>query len=201
MTLKKLLPVLALCFAFSVSQSQAQTLKNIAKTAGDASKVVGTITGHFKDIELEGTWVYQGAAVAFQSDNLLQKAGGAVAANSIENKLDEQLAKLGVTKGVSKYEFKENGKFTYTSGAKKLNGTYTYNQEEGTLTLKYLRLIPVKATLQGNSQKIEMLFDSSGFLSLVSFLGGISGNSIIKSITSIVNSYDGMLVGFELKKE
>ena len=37
--------------------------------------------------------VYTGSAIEFESDNLLQKAGGSVAANAAENKLNEQLAK------------------------------------------------------------------------------------------------------------
>ena len=39
---------------------------------------------------------YKGSAVEFESENLLMKAGGAAAATMAENKLDEQLSKVGI---------------------------------------------------------------------------------------------------------
>ena len=48
---------------------------------------------------MTGTWTYSGSAVEFESDNLLMKAGGAAAATMAENKLNEQLSKVGIKEG------------------------------------------------------------------------------------------------------
>ena len=45
---------------------------------------------------IEGTWNYSGANCVFESENLLAKAGGAVAANKIENDINTQLVKVGI---------------------------------------------------------------------------------------------------------
>ncbi len=45
---------------------------------------------------MEGTWTYTGPAIEFESDNLLQKAGGSVAANAAENKLKRTIGKVGI---------------------------------------------------------------------------------------------------------
>ncbi len=74
--------------------SQAQSLKDLLNKE-NIEKAVNAITGK-STASMEGTWTYAGSAIEFESDNLLQKAGGAVAANAAENKLNEQLARVGI---------------------------------------------------------------------------------------------------------
>lgn len=188
--LKRLLPVLLLCIA----------CPGMANAQSTTSKVLGRVVNHMRSTDLVGIWDYKGAAVAFESDSFLKKAGGAVAAASTEKNLDKQLEKLGIKEGSSSYEFTSDSTFTHTIGATKLRGKYSYNQDSGYITLRYMRLVPVKAQLKEKGKRIEMLFDSSEFLTLITFLGGHSGVKAVKAITSIANSYDGMLMGFELQK-
>ena len=75
--------------------SQAQSLKDLLNKE-NIEKAVNAITGK-STASMEGTWTYAGSAIEFESDNLLQKAGGAVAANAAENKLNEQFARVGRT--------------------------------------------------------------------------------------------------------
>lgn len=194
MKVKLLLPTLAICLSLAGGRADAQSLKDIVNAISD-------IAGGEKELNLEGTWVYSGAAVAFESDDLLKKAGGVVAASAAEKKLNEQFEKAGIRPGMSKYVFSADDTFIHTLNQKEMKGTYSYDQEEGYITLRYMRLLPMKARITGNSRKIEMLFDSNKLLSLISFVGGISGNSAIKGIASLAGSYDGMMTGFELQKE
>ena len=71
--------------------SQAQSLKDLLNKE-NIEKAVNAITGK-NTASMEGTWTYTGPAIEFESDNLLQKAGGSVAANAAENKLKGQLAR------------------------------------------------------------------------------------------------------------
>ena len=83
--------------------AQAQSLKDLLNR-DNVEKLVGAVTG-VNLAEMTGTWVYTGAAVEFESDNLLAKAGGAVAANTLAGKLDEQLQKLGFREGALSFTF------------------------------------------------------------------------------------------------
>ena len=82
-------------FSLFASNSQAQSLKDLLNK-DNISKVVNAITGTPETIDMTGTWTYSGSAVEFESDNLLMKAGGAAAATMAENKLNEQLSKVGI---------------------------------------------------------------------------------------------------------
>lgn len=167
-----------------------QSLKDIVKST----------LNHFRDLDLEGTWSYEGAAIEFESESLLTKAGGKVAASQMEKKVNDQLNKLGFESGVTKFTFNADSTFTQTTKGKTSKGTYVLD-DDNNITLKYGRLIPVKAKLTGSVDKISLLYEASGFLSIVTFIGGRSGISAIKNLTSLLNAYDGMMVGIELRRQ
>ena len=52
-----------------------------------------------------GTWNYTGADCVFETENLLAKAGGAVAANKVESEINDNLAKVGIKKGSCAFTF------------------------------------------------------------------------------------------------
>ena len=79
---------------FVTTNIQAQSWADLFKKE-NIEKVVNAVTGN-NAIDMTGTWTYSGSAIEFESDNLLQKAGGAAAASLAENKLNEQLAKVGI---------------------------------------------------------------------------------------------------------
>jgi len=151
-------------------------------------------------VDFEGTWQYTGTSVKFESDNLLKKAGGIAAANKIEKNLDEQLNKIGFVAGVTTFTFDSDGNFTNTTNGTTMKGSYTYDSSSKTITLKYLNHIPLKATVSGSGSKMSFLFEASSFLSFTSFIGSHSGISVLKGVSSILNSYNGMKAGMELKK-
>jgi len=82
---------------------QAQSWKDLFNK-DNIEKVVNAVTGN-QTIDMTGTWTYSGSAIEFESDNLLQKAGGAAAAAVAEKKLDEQLAKVGIKDGQYFYKY------------------------------------------------------------------------------------------------
>lgn len=173
--------------------AQAQSLKDLLNR-DNVEKLVGAVTG-VNLAEMTGTWVYTGAAVEFESDNLLAKAGGAVAANTLAGKLDEQLQKLGFREGALSFTFQA------TLGGKPVKGTYTYDQTENRVTLKLARLVPLKATLKYTSAQMDLLFNFDRLLDLVQLLAGKSGSGTLETISSLAEGYDGLLMGFALRKE
>ena len=159
------------------SNSHAQSIKDLFNKE-NIEKAVNAVTGK-STADMTGTWSYTGSAIEFESDNLLQKAGGAVAATAAEKKLDEQLAKVG---------------------QKSMKGSYSYNASTQKVNLKFAKLIGMNAKVNATSTTMDLLFESDKLLKLITFLSSKSSNSTLKSIGSLANSYDGMMLGFSLQK-
>ena len=64
--------------------SHAQSIKDLFNKE-NIEKAVNAVTGK-STADMTGTWSYTGSAIEFESDNLLQKAGGAVATTAAEKK-------------------------------------------------------------------------------------------------------------------
>ena len=185
-------------FIFGTSNVQAQSLKDLFNK-DNIEKVVNAVTGN-KSIDMTGTWTYTGSAIEFESDNFLKKAGGAAAASLAENKLDEQLAKIGIKDGQLSITFNADSTFTSTIGKRSMQGTYSYDAATNQVQLKYLRLLNMNAKVNCTSNSMELLFNSDKLLKLITFLSSKSSNTTLKTISSLADSYDGMMLGLELKK-
>ena len=175
--------------------SQAQSLKDLLNKE-NIEKAVNAITGK-STASMEGTWTYAGSAIEFESDNLLQKA----AANAAENKLNEQLARVGIKEGQMSFTFNADSTFTAKVGAKSIKGTYSYDASTQNASLKFMKLIPLNAKINCTSANMDLLFNSDKLLKLITLISSKSNNNTLKTIGSLANSYDGMMLGFALKKE
>ena len=181
------------------SNSRAQSLKDLLNKE-NIEKVVNAVTGK-STASMEGTWIYTGSAIEFESDNLLQKAGGSVAASAAESKLNEQLAKVGIKEGQMSFTFNADSTFTAKVGAKSIKGTYSYAPSTQHANLKFMKLIPLSAKVNCTSANMDLLFNSDKLLKLITLISSKSNNTTFKTIGSLANSYDGMMLGFALKKE
>ena len=151
--------------------------------------------------DLQGTWTYRKADCVFETQNLLLKAGGEMAAAKIESQRENQLGKVGITPGACSFTFNSDGTYVATIGQYNLTGNYTLNTKSNTLTMTYLagigRISP-KVVKTGAS--ISLLFEGDKLLSMVQKVGKLTSNSTVNSLSSLINSYDGMLVGMQLSK-
>ena len=148
-----------------------------------------------------GTWTYSGSSVVFESNNALQNIGGSVASSAIEQKVDAQFQKLGFNSNTCQFTFNSDKTFSGKLAGKAISGNYDLNTTKKTLKLTYLGGLShttVHAALNGG--KLSLLFEADKLKTILSTLGGLSGNSTISTLSSLLNSYDGMLVGIELKK-
>ena len=162
-------------FSLFASNSQAQSLKDLLNK-DNISKVVNAITGTPETIDMTGTWTYSGSAVEFESDNLLMKEG--------------QMS----------FTFNADSTFTSTVGKKKLSGTYSYNASTKQVDLKYLKLLNLHAKVNCTSNSMDLLFNSDKLLKLMTFLGSKTNSTALKTVSSLAENYDGMMLGFGLKK-
>lgn len=189
---------LAMALSFSL-QSRAQSLKDLFNKE-NIEKAVNVVTGK-NTASMVGAWTFTGAALEFESDNLLQKAGGSVAATAVEKKLDGFLEKAGITAGEMSFSFAADSTFQTTIRGKELKGTYSYDAPSRKVQLKFSKLLNIKTTVNCTSEQMELLFPSDKILDLITFLTSKSSNATLKSISSLADSYDGMMLGFTLKKQ
>ena len=179
-----------------------------AGTTGGAASALGSVLTNLLGgssavtaSDLQGTWTYRKADCVFETQNLLLKAGGEMAAAKIESQLESQLGKVGITPGACSFTYNSDGTYVATIGQYNLTGNYTLNTKSNTLTMTYLagigRISP-KVVKTGAS--ISLLFEGDKLLSMVQKVGKLSSNSTVNSLSSLINSYDGMLVGMQLSK-
>ena len=177
---------------------QAQSWKDLFNK-DNIEKVVNAVTGN-QTIDMTGTWTYSGSAIEFESDNLLQKAGGAAAAAVAEKTLDEQLAKVGIKDGQVSFTFNADSTFTSTVGKRTMTGTYSYDATDKVVHLRYFKLLNMNAKVNCTSTNMDLLFNSDKLLKLIAFISSKSSSTTLKTISSLADSYDGMMLGFALKK-
>ncbi|MBU3813165.1 MAG: DUF4923 family protein [Candidatus Bacteroides intestinipullorum] len=180
------------------TDAQAQSLKDLFNKE-NIEKVVNAVTDK-NTASMEGTWTYTGSALAFESDNLLQQAGGAVAASAVEKKLDDFLQRIGIQSGQMSFTFAADSTFQTTIKGKTMKGTYSYDQSTKKAQLKFSKLLNINTTVNCTSQQMELLFPSDRLLDLLTFLASKSNNATLQSIGSLAEGYDGMMLGFTLEK-
>ena len=193
--------VLALCLA-GTANGMAQDLKSIL--SGVVGAVTNKVTG--ESSSLTGTWAYSGPDCKFESDNLLAKAGGEVAAKKVEEKMSGVLEKLGFKEGAT-YTFNEDSTYTSVIGGKTVSGTYSYNADTKELTMKTRLGLKANATVSkgrtGNT--MSLLFKADKLMSLAQTITGAvaskSSNSTISAASSLLKQYDGLQLGVQLKKQ
>ncbi len=191
----------ALLLLFVGMPCQAQSLKDLLNK-GNIEKAVSALTGK-KTFDMTGSWVYSGSAVEFESDNLLQQAGGALAATALGEKLDEQLAKLGVESGALTFTFNTDSTFTMSMNNKTpIRGTYAYHADTDKVELKVLKIAGLNMTVnKAATGEMRLLFNSSKLLDLITLLTSKGQSSALQGLSSLAGSYDGMLLGLALKQQ
>lgn len=165
------------------------------------SNVVGALIGNkeVSQASLVGTWTYTEPAIAFQSQNVANQVGGALAAAQAEKKLGAALSKYGVTAGKVQLTFNEDGTYTCVIGKKKVSGKYTVSGS--TISLTKTGIKSVKANVKLTGKELQLTADASKLLRLVQSLGNVAGNNTsLSTLTSLLSGFDGVNLGMKLKK-
>lgn len=164
---------------------------------GLLNMVVGSVRVTEREIA-GGVWHYNEPGCAFTSDNLLAKAGGAVAAEEVKQKLSDAYNAAGVNSSNTTFQFDLNGKYEAKINGIPFKGSYTL-ESDGTLKMKTL-LITHTAYVTRTTHGIAITMESKKILSFLQGVASLSGNSTLKSAGELSKKYKGLRVGFELKK-
>ena len=178
----------------SNSSSNAGSIIN-----GILNNVIGS--GTFKQADLCHTWKYSKPGCAFTSENLLAKAGGEIAASKIEEDLSKYYNKFGFSQSNTYFTFKTDGTFAAKIDGKAWNGTYTFDEKTHAIQLKGL-LLSASGFATRTTNGISLLFEQKKLLTLVKTLSklNLTGSTTMSAVSSIVDNYDGVRMGFEMTK-
>lgn len=188
----------------SDSKSSGGGLSDLLEGVQSLGNKLGIIPSKTVDVAyLQGRWDYKKPAVAFKSDNFLAKAGGVAASAKVESELAEYYKKVGFDKSV--LSVKSDSTFTLQLSKIKLNGTIESSPSDGTLTFNFMlmgkKITSMTAYVNAETNKtMSITFDVSKLLTLVEKVASFSGNSTLKSLSALLNNYEGMTAGFYMTK-
>lgn len=195
--MKKLVCIIALLCAVSV-QGNAQSLKDIL--SGVAKAVVGDKAT--TQASLIGTWDYVGPDCQLKGDDILKNIGGETAGEEVEKKMAPIYEKAGLN--TIQYTFNEDNTCSYIIKGKKVEGTYEFDAEAKTVTIKAGKLgIKTTAHIVTLGSNMSFVYDADKILSVVKTItGAASGlNASASTVNKLLEQFNGMMVGFELKKQ
>ena len=98
------------------------------------------------------------------------------------------------------FSFDEDGNCAVKLLGMSLKGTYNYNPSQEKVTFKW-HGIPMTARLKrSGKKKLHLTFDADKLLKLFSLASKVSDSSALKALSFLLDNYDDVMVGFELKK-
>ena len=206
--------LLSKAFGANADSSKVESATNAV------SNVLGSLLGNslpVTDDMLVGTWSYTSVACVLSGDEALSNIGGAVGSSKIEETLNGYLSRVGLKEGSCFFTFASDSSCVFKVAGKEIKGKYTFDANEKKLQLKFYSRLNMTADVAYNLNTLNIVFNADKLLSLVksvtskvagssksgskasSLLGGSS--SALSSVSSILENYDGMMLGMKLKKE
>ena len=148
---------------------------------------------------LIGSWTYSGPGCAFTSENLLAKAGGEVAAAQIEEKIRPYYDQVGISASNTQITFNQDGTFSAKIAGTNFSGTYTFDEASQQIKLKGM-LLSINCYTKRELNGISILFEAKKLLSVLQTMSALSGNANLQTIGDLSKQYDGVRVGFDMKR-
>ena len=207
--------LLSKAFGANADSSKVESATNVV------SNVLGSLLGNslpVTDDMLVGTWSYTSVACVLSSDEALSNiVGGALGSSKIEETLNGYLSRVGLKEGSCFFTFASDSSCVFKVAGKEIKGKYTFDANEKKLQLNFYSRLNMTADVAYNLNTLNIVFNADKLLSLVksvtskvagssnsgskasSLLGGSS--SALSSVSSILENYDGMMLGMKLKKE
>ena len=229
--MKKFLLSLVLVLAVAAGAS-AQSWKDLlgkaaSEVAGEVSStaagsavtnILGTILGNSLTLSydaLEGTWSYDGVACVLESENALSNIGGSVVTGTLENKIDEKLAMIGVSKGNCSFTFAKDGTCVINVSGFNINGKYELDANEKVIVFTFMYdQLPIRTYVSYEIQSLNIVFKADRLLSFIKNVasklsqgsnGGQNGQlqaamQAVGAMGTLLQNYDGMMLGAKLSK-
>ena len=153
------------------------------------------------NLTLQGDWKYNAPSVGVSGKNLLAGIAKPIAKGKLKKKLKNAYKKIGLDKARPQFVFNVDGTCSMKLMGASVRGTYNYNPTTEKITFKW-HGVPMNASLKRDGKKkLQLTFDADKLLKLMSLLGRFSDSSTIKALSTLLDNYEDVMVGFELKKQ
>ena len=205
--MKRILTIVALAAAISL-QANAQNL-SLGSTITDLlSSLTGGSEVYSAPKSLNGTYSYAGSAVSISQTNgsVVNNLAGSAVATTIEGKVDDNLAKIGIQPGSMTVTFdRDTETFIWTVAGIPLPGTFKVGNNEETVTLtfgKNMQFFTLTGNLESTASGAKILFPAqrtAAFLKKVATKIGQSEGTL-GTITKLADGFDSYKIGFKLSK-
>lgn len=189
----------------STTSSGSSDDTNSGGILGAIGGLISNVTANnkFSVDDIVGTWNYTSPAVSFESDNALMKIGGAGAATAVEDKLSPYYKQLGFNKTVLTVEADHS--FTMKLGLLSLKGTIEKDETDNGLVFNFsafgkISLGKVKAHATKSGSTLNLTFDATRLIEILTKISSKLNINTLKTVTSLLDNYDGIYMGFKLKK-
>ena len=157
--------------------------------------VIGSVS--INESDLYGTWYYTQPGCAFTSENLLAKAGGAVAAETCKEKLLPVYNTLGINSNNTQFQFTQDHQFAANIKGIPLSGTYTYDASNSTLKIKTM-LFSSNVYVTRTTHGLAFTFESKNLLKVLQAIAAVSGNTTLQTVGDLSKQFDGVRLGFDM---
>lgn len=185
--------------------ASAQSLKDLF-SKDNIKDVVENVTGldlSKDEAVITGTWQFSGTAVELESKDILKKAAAKLAVETIEKKLDETIAKIGITPGLFAFTFNEDKSFIVGFKKKEIKGTYTLSDDKKKLTLtfgRFTKLGTMEVITDLGSKELDLMFKADNLIELLGKITSEGNSDSMKTLSTLVGAYEGINLGLELSK-
>ena len=192
--------MLSSCFTTGVGTSNTNSTGSVL-TSVLGSVLTNVLLGGmtYDQSSLLGSWNYSAPSAAFTTEQALTKAGGSVAVANLASSLASNYNNIGINRSNTSFSFLEGNKFSAKVNGIPFSGTYTYNPQNGEISLK-----TATETIKGNVTKTEkgmgLMFDSTQMVNILQKEGKVSNAAAVQAVSQLAKSANGARVGFELTK-
>ena len=199
--MKKILVLAALLVVFTASASAQTLVGKVLK--GVATELIDKATGgKLSEVLIVGSWSYNEPAVEMSSENTLANLASSALTSSLSSKLTKAYDYVGIKQGNCSFTFNNDDTFSAVVGKRNLTGTYVYDAETHAVELKFDSKLINLGTMKGfayiDGDSLKLVFDCTRLTNFVSALGAKS--SLLSGVTSLVKSYENVMLGFALTK-
>ncbi len=188
------------CLIMTSCGNMNQVLSAMTNGTGVVNAISSVIgLDKVKAQNLIGSWKYSAPGCAFTSENLLAKAGGEVAAVQIEEKLQPYYQQVGLSANNTFITFNEDGTFSSKIAGTPFSGNYTFDEATQKITMKGL-LLSINCYAKKEVNGISILFEAKKLLTVLQAMSAMSGSKDLQTIGDLSKKYDGVRVGFDMKR-
>ena len=182
----------------------------LGTATGTTNSVLGSVLGSvltnvllggstFDQSGLLGSWNYSAPSAAFTTEKALTNAGGAATITSIASSLANNYSNIGINRNNTSFSFLDGNKFSAKVNGIPFSGTYTYNPQNGEISLK-TATETIKGNVTKTSKGMGLMFDSVQMVNILQKEGKVSNTAAVQAVSKLAKSANGARVGFELTK-